>query len=916
MSTMEEQLEQGRLYAVAAGQAAQGLAATVTVVGTQKDIVVRLASDVTAKAAVVSELSEELQDFDDAKTAVEGAGLLLPASYEPEAETYFAAAAVAGSPRSSGQKYVFNRWIKKWKDAGFYDAIRSLQIVDNTLAVSAINVVNPGVLNMASVALGPTFASVRVGLNANFLETIFGVKAQSTFSYWDTQIPLSSIDEDNFCIGILGRKTASAQFDFGCGDGTAGFGINTSDSGNGNRPTVRAMGTTVQLPALAAPYSYSNSGRGFIAVQRRNDAANFEIICDGMIRATVASPAVASTSNQTLKVGYAPGITASISNHSCRALFALSRGLTPDELDLFYRGVRSMANANSFGNPAIRHAGTAPTKVVADAVVYGWGLQSCLCAFEALRQGMNVAMPGGWDDHTLDDLGGVSGGGLGAGDIDFAGALSGAMDRVLKRAFMITGTGSGYNFAPAHMNLALRELLDKERTGFSGTLTLYETGGVVSAETVSLTEGDRRITTIRCEDGTVFEADFYADGSYEGDLAFLAGVTMTYGTDTAGAGQEAIAGFVGDETEETNFGANGDEPEATNTPFHVDPYVVPGNPASGLLPTVKPDGGWAKGSLMKTVQNYCFRQTFTINAARMRPLPSVAPAGYDPANYTILDRYFTTALSLGLTPTLDNLFRDVPLADGYRDFNNSSYLTLDIQESGTRFVQAATYRKRRALKDEFMTFTEGLIYHLWAGPTSSVTAPIRTALNGYSYACDHYMDPGPNDKLYQASALYVREARRMIGELVWDGNDLAAADGTAPRSIRTVACASYHADSHNHFLYADTSSGSARIRGANHFFFDINGVNKISPLPREIFLPKRAEAANLAVLFAGSWTHVAHGSIRMEFTSGQAGQSLGMLMAMAHEKDDMALYDVDDTEFRARMAALPETVPAYLPQVN
>lgn len=917
MPTTEELTEQARLYAVAAGQSATALGAAVTLATEQKEIVQALAEDVTEKADAVAGLSAELQDFADARAAVEGSGLLYPTEYEPEAEVYFAAAATAGSARSEGQKYVYNRWIKKWKDAGIYSAIRALWIMDNTKAVSAINTVSPGTYNMIDVGTGPSFTSVRVGLSSNYLDTILGAAAASSSSYWDTQIPLSSINQNDFCIGFFGRNSgASATWDFGNGDGTAGFGINVADSGNSNRPTVRAMGTATQVPAPASPYTYSTSGRGMMAVQRQNDAANFEMIHDGMIKNTVASAAVPSTSSNTLRVGRALNITSGASTYRFRAAFVLSRGLTPDELDLFYRGLRMIVFANNFGCPAIHHAGTAPTKVSADVVVYGWTLQGVICAYEAARQGKSVAFVGGWDDHTLDDLGGVSANGLGAGDIDYAGAISGVMDRVLKRAFMITGTGSGYNFAPAHMNLACRELLDKERTAYSGSITLYETGGILSAETQSLIDTERRITSIRCEDGRVFEADDWADGTYEGDLAYVAGVTTTYGTGVAGTGQEAIAGFVGDETEETNFGANGDEPEATNTPFHLDPYVTPGNPASGLLPNVLPDGGWVKGQEMKTVQAYGFRQTFTINTARMRPLPTVAPAGYDAANYVILDRYFTTAAALGLTPTKDNLFRDVPLADNYRDFNNSSYLTTDIYGSGTRFVQTATYRQRRALKDQFMSFTEGLIYHLWSSPSSTVTSAVRTVLNGYSYPCDHYLDPGPNDKLYQASTLYVREARRIVGEMVWDANDLAATDGTVPRSTRTVACASYAADSHNHFLYVDTSSGQARIRGANHFFFSVNGANKISPLPREIFLPKRNEAANLCVLFAGSWTHVAHGSIRMEFTSGQAAQSFGMIMAIAQENGGQALMDVDDATFRARMAALPETVPAYLPQVN
>lgn len=869
-------------------------------------------------AAQVALAAASASTFTDVRAAVEGARLPYPTTYEAEATAYFAAAVTAGSARSNGQKYVVNRWIKKWKDAGIYSTIRGLWLMDDTLAVSRVNVVNPGTYNLIDVGVGPTFGSVRVGAGVTYNDNLLGAIAASSSSYLDTQIPLSSINQNDFCIGFYGRKgSASATYDFGNGDGTAGFGINAADSTNSNRPSIRAMGTAVAVPTPTLAYqAYSSTGRGMIAVQRRNDAANFEMIHDGMVKNVVASAAVASASANTLRIGRALNITTSASSYRFRASFVLSRGLTESELDLFYRGLRAIQFAFSFGNPSIRHEGTAPSKVVAHYVVYGWTLQGVLTAYEAARQGLSVALVGAWDDHTLDDIGGVSANGLGAGDIDAPAALSGVVKRMLDRVPNITGTGAtGYNFPSYAMNYALRELLDPTRTTVSGSIALYETGGVISAQTQSLIATERRITSIKCADGTVFEGDHFADASYEGDLAFVSGVTTTFGTGTAGTGSEAIAGFVGRASEETGYGVNTGRVSVGATYFNLDPYVTPGVSGSGLLSPVKADGGWVKGQAMTTVQNYCFRQALTNNSARRRVQPT-APSGYSAGDFAVLERYFSTASGLALTPTADDLFRIVSLADGNYDFNNSAFLTLDIQESGTDFVNGATYQKRRVLKDRYMSFTDKLLYHLWASPSSAIPAGARTTLQGYSYSCENFLDPGPNDQAYKSSTLYVREARRIVGELVWDANDLVATDGAVPRSIRTVACASYAADSHVHFLFVDTSTGTPIIRAANAFFFKVNGANNLSPLPREIFLPLRAQAANLCVLFAGSWTHIAHGSIRMEFTSGQAAQSFGMLTAIAHENAGLAYMDVDDATFRTRMAALPEAVPAYLPQVN
>ena len=81
--------------------------------------------------------------------------------------------------------------------------------------------------------------------------------------------------------------------------------------------------------------------------------------------------------------------------------------------------------------------------------------------------------------------------------------------------------------------------------------------------------------------------------------------------------------------------------------------------------------------------------------------------------------------------------------------------------------------------------------------------------------------------------------------MVWSANDLVATDGATPRSTRTVACASC-ADSHVHFIFVDASTGTPIIRAANAMFFKVNGANNLLPLPREIFLPVQAQAANPA----------------------------------------------------------------------
>ena len=70
----------------------------------------------------------------------------------------------------------------------------------------------------------------------------------------------------------------------------------------------------------------------------------------------------------------------------------------------------------------------------------------------------------------------------------------------------------------------------------------------------------------------------------------------------------------------------------------VDPYVKPGDPASGLLPGVLPGPPAADGSGDQRVQAYCFRMCMT-DCPENR-IPFEKPAGYDPLRYELLLRNF------------------------------------------------------------------------------------------------------------------------------------------------------------------------------------------------------------------------------------------------------------------------------------
>jgi hypothetical protein len=129
-----------------------------------------------------------------------------------------------------------------------------------------------------------------------------------------------------------------------------------------------------------------------------------------------------------------------------------------------------------------------------------------------------------------------------------------------------------------------------------------------------VTMKDRRIVALRVEDGREFRAKMFIDATYEGDLMAGAGVSYTFG-------REANATY-----NETRNGIQVAAARQNQLPDGIDPYVVPGNPASGLLPGVNADAGGPDGGADKKLQAYCYRMARaqqSRHGAEARRLPGI-----------------------------------------------------------------------------------------------------------------------------------------------------------------------------------------------------------------------------------------------------------------------------------------------------
>src|SRR5204862_1073052 len=85
----------------------------------------------------------------------------------------------------------------------------------------------------------------------------------------------------------------------------------------------------------------------------------------------------------------------------------------------------------------------------------------------------------------------------------------------------------------------------------------------------------------------------------------------------------------------------------------VDPYLIPHDPTSGLLPGISTDAGGAPGEGDGRVQAYNFRVCLTSSPENR--LPQTLPLDYDARRYALLARYFKA----GGRDTLE-LIRNIP----------------------------------------------------------------------------------------------------------------------------------------------------------------------------------------------------------------------------------------------------------------
>ncbi|MFT4211852.1 MAG: FAD-dependent oxidoreductase [Microbacterium sp.] len=485
-----------------------------------------------------------------------------------------------------------------------------------------------------------------------------------------------------------------------------------------------------------------------------------------------------------------------------------------------------------------------PIDVDCDLVVYGATSGGVAAAYRAALEGLRVALLV-FGDH----IGGMSTGGLGLTDVGDPETVGG-----LARAFY-DGVADRYGVERPEWYFEPHVAEDVFAQWLSHPSITVRSRQQLAAVEVE----NGRIREIATGDGSRFRAEIFIDASYEGDLLAGAGVTYVVGREDA------------DVYGEPSAGARHDRGHQFVAP--VDPHTIPGMPTSGLLPGIDPDGFGAVGKGDRRVQAYNFRLCVTTASDR---IPFPRPRGYAPERYELLLRYIATS-------EFDLTGRTCPVHGDVYDMNNHGAVSSDLIGGSWEWPEA-TYQRRQELFDDHVNYQAGMLYFLANDPR--VPAATRDVANAFGLSPHEYTSTSN-----WPAQLYVREARRMVGERVVTQHDALAPDAVTD----PIALASYTMDSHHVRRYVDRG----RVVNEGNVQQEVDEPFGVS---YRSILPVRSECENLLVISAISASHVAYSAVRMEPVFMMLGDAAAVAAAISVEADT-ALHDVDYAELAAALEA-------------
>jgi hypothetical protein len=492
----------------------------------------------------------------------------------------------------------------------------------------------------------------------------------------------------------------------------------------------------------------------------------------------------------------------------------------------------------------------------ADVIIYGGTSAAIISAVETIQSGKSVIIvcP---DKH----LGGLTSGGLGFTDSGNTNSIGGLSREFYHRVWLHYNDSAAWKWQK-HSEYGNKGQGTVAMDGESRTMWIFEPHvaekifeDLISENNIPVYRDEwldretgvevvnNRIVSLTTLSGKKFKGKMFIDATYEGDLMAAASVSYTVGREPCSQYNEEWNGVQAGVYHHGHY---------FKTP--IDPYVIPGDPSSGLLPYISDEPVQPNCTGDDKIQAYCFRLCMSNHPENRVPFEE--PEGYDPADYELLARIFESGWN--------EWFAKYDIIPNRKtDTNNHGPFSSDHIGMNYDYPEAS-YERRKEIIQDHTNYQKGLLY--FVSTDERVPREVRDRMQNWGLAKDEFTDNGnwPHQ-------LYIREARRMVGAYVTTENEvLGKVDVPNP-----IGMGSYTMDSHNIQRYV-TAEGDVQNEG------DV-GVHPKKPyqIAYGSIVPQKGECENLLVPVCLSSSHIAFGSIRMEPVFMILGQSAAAAAVIA-----------------------------------
>jgi FAD dependent oxidoreductase len=521
--------------------------------------------------------------------------------------------------------------------------------------------------------------------------------------------------------------------------------------------------------------------------------------------------------------------------------------------------------ASTLAASTLPSAASAADRDSHDICVYGGTASGVMAAVTAAKLDRSVILvePSRW-------LGGMTGGGLSHVDWGRSKAVGGTTRSILSK-----------NYNDAQYRKLFLDLVKKYRITViyeHRISTVQKDGSAIRNITLDHAPPDALgcpAATATKSNAKIVTAKVFIDCSYEGDLMARAGVSYTWGRESRDEYGESLAGV------RPNLAV-----------YNVDPYVIPGDAKSGLLPFVQDLQPQPEGSADRLTMGYGFRWKFSKEADR---LPIEPPEKYEPKEFELYRRGFKNKAGIDLGSRMRGKLGFYEEAGGrihsIGEGNLARALLAPTNYGSNAEYPDGDYSTRARIWKADQEFMRGMTHFLRID--ECVPDKFKNFANELGFERGIF-----DDTQGWPHQLYVREARRMQSDYVLKQKDL---EGTTNPGD-SIGLASYGVDDWPYATYA--YEGKVALYGGEFSMLYLDDVHEgIYKIPYRAITPKQSECTNLIVPVCVSASHIAMTSLRMEPVWMILGESAGVAATMA-VTDHIPVQRVEYGQLRGKLLDL------------